>query len=159
MVSSHHLLDILENEQTLQHPQPRTTNWHRRQTSKKSQFPLAWKWWWRMTNNRKHYSNQSQKNFTCSFLSVIPTGSCASRPFAAPLTPITLPWGRLPGGVCGNGVDWTKEEAEPQPLSAMRIFPNPDPHLVFTNAQQSMSQETRCWESVSYFFWGGIIRA
>ena len=40
-----------------------------------------------MTNNRKHYSNQTQKNFTYSFLPVIPTGSFAGRRFTAPLTP------------------------------------------------------------------------
>lgn len=100
-VSPHRLPDILEDEQTFQHPQPRTTSGHRRQTSKKSQFPLAWKWWQTMTNNRKHYSNQTQKSFTCPFLPVTPTGSCASRRLTAAPPNHRLPRGRLCGGVCG----------------------------------------------------------
>ena len=88
-VSPHRLPDVLEDEQTFQHPQPRTTNGHRRQTSRKSQFPLAWKWWQTMTNNRKHYSNQTQKISTCSFslwLQQVPVQAGRSQHLLTPIT-------------------------------------------------------------------------
>lgn len=146
-VSPHRLLDVLEDEQTFQHPQPRTTNGHRRQTSKKSQFPLAWKWWQTMTNNRKHYSNQTQRNSTCSFPLWFQQVHVQADRSQHLLTPVTCSrgagcmvvlWGwacehfadfsvaagkTLSCLFCGNGVDWTKEGAELQPLSAMWVSP------------------------------------